>query len=151
METKICTKCNKELPITEFNWREKAKGTRRSECKYCHSAFMKQQYQKKKDIVQELKSQDKCAKCGESRGYVLDYHHIDPAQKDANIARMTSNKYQLDKVYQEIKKCVCLCSNCHREFHYLENRLNLTIEEYIAQQPSGKAQDFHEVVQQQDS
>ena len=41
METKVCTKCGKELPIEEFNWRNKSKGTRRSECKYCHSAFMK--------------------------------------------------------------------------------------------------------------
>lgn len=35
--TKICTKCGKELPIEEFNWRNKVKGTRRSECKYCHT------------------------------------------------------------------------------------------------------------------
>jgi DNA-directed RNA polymerase subunit RPC12/RpoP len=51
METKVCTKCGKELSIEEFNWRSKAAGTRRSECKYCHSAYMKAQYQKKKDIV----------------------------------------------------------------------------------------------------
>jgi hypothetical protein len=44
METKIRTKCKRELPIDDFNWRNKAKGTRRSECKYCHSAYMKAQY-----------------------------------------------------------------------------------------------------------
>ena len=52
METKICTKCGKELSIEEFNWRSKAAGTRRSECKYCHSAYMKAHYQQKKDTIQ---------------------------------------------------------------------------------------------------
>ena len=131
METKICTKCGQILPLEDFNWRDKSKGTRRSECKTCHSNYMKQKYQEKKDIVQTLKSTTKCAKCGESRGYVLDYHHIDPSSKDNTIARLTSNNYELDKVYQEIEKCVVLCANCHREFHYLEEREQLTLEIYL--------------------
>ena len=132
MEIKICTKCKKALPLEDFNWRDKAKGTRRSECKYCHSAFMKRKYQEKKDVVQDLKAQCKCAKCGESRGYVLDYHHIDPNIKENTIARMTSNTYNLDEVYKEIEKCIVLCSNCHREFHYFANKNNeLTIEQYL--------------------
>ena len=131
METKICTKCGKELSIDEFNWRDKQKGTRRSECKYCHSGYMKQKYQEKKEIIQSLKSQIACAKCGETRGYVLDYHHLDPAKKDTTIARMTSNRYNLDKIYEEIDKCIVLCSNCHREFHYLEEREKLTIDTYL--------------------
>ena len=131
METKVCTKCKKELPIEDFNWRSKAAGTRRSECKHCQSAYMKAQYQKKKDIVQQMKSESSCTKCGENRGYVLDYHHLDPTVKEEGIARMTSNNYRLDAVMEEIKKCVVLCSNCHREFHYLEERENLTIENYL--------------------
>ena len=131
METKICTKCGKELSIEEFNWRSKAAGTRRSECKYCHSAYMKAHYQQKKDTIQQLKSSCKCAKCGESRGYVLDYHHIDPSVKEKSVSRMTSNNYRLDTVMEEISKCVVLCSNCHREFHYLEDREQLTLDQYL--------------------
>lgn len=131
MDTKICTKCGKELPITDFNWRDKQKGTRRSECKYCHCEYMKQKYQEKKQVVQQLKTESKCAKCGESRGYVLDYHHIDPTQKENTIARMTSNYYSLDRVQKEIEKCVCLCSNCHREFHHFEETQGMTISEYL--------------------
>jgi DNA-directed RNA polymerase subunit RPC12/RpoP len=132
METKICTKCGKELPITDFNWRNKAKGTRRSECKYCHSKYMKEAYAKKQKEIQDLKSQFKCAKCGDNRGYVLDFHHIDPSIKEEGVARMISNNYKLDKVYDEIKKCICLCANCHREFHYLEKEKQITLEEYLA-------------------
>ena len=132
METKICTKCGKELPLDQFNWRNKTKGTRRSECKYCHSQYMKQAYQKKKNDVQELKAKCTCAKCGDQRGYVLDFHHINPQEKENTIARMTSNNYTLEKVYQEIEKCIVLCANCHREFHYLENQNNdFTIEKYL--------------------
>ena len=92
---------------------------------------MKDKYQEKKQLIQDLKTQDKCAKCGENRGYVLDYHHIDPQQKKDTIARMTSNNYGLSKVMNEIQKCICLCSNCHREFHHFEKHKNITIEEYL--------------------
>ena len=132
METKICTKCGRELPLDQFNFRNKAKGTRRSECKECHTAYMKQKYQEKKNEIQELKSQYSCAKCGDKRGYVLDFHHINPSEKENTIARMTSNNYELIKVYDEIKKCVVLCANCHREFHYLQNlNPNFSIEDYL--------------------
>ena len=129
---KKCTKCGRVLPITEFNWRNKAKGTRRSECKYCHSDYMKQKYQEKKNLVQEIKSSCACAKCGETRGYVLDFHHIDPNEKNETIARLTSNTSNINKVYDEIKKCIVLCANCHREFHYLQERNEeFTIEDYL--------------------
>ena len=82
--------------------------------------------------VQELKSQCKCAKCGDDRGYVLEYHHINPEEKENTIARLTSNNYTLDKVYDEIQKCIVLCANCHREFHYLNSKdNNFTLEKYL--------------------
>lgn len=134
METKICTKCHRELPITDFNWRNKEKGTRRSECKYCHSDYMKQKYHQKKDIIQNLKAQCSCAKCGDNRGYVLDYHHLDPQEKTDTVARMTSNTSSLEKVLEETEKCIVLCANCHREFHYLEKKENITIQQYLDNQ-----------------
>lgn len=131
METKQCTKCGRVLTLDQFNWRNKAAGSRRSECKDCHSAFMKQKYQEKKQIIAELKSQATCAKCGDDRDYVLDYHHINPENKDNTVARMTSNNYRLDRTLEAVKKCICLCSNCHREFHHFNNANNITLEEYL--------------------
>jgi predicted HNH restriction endonuclease len=32
---------------------------------------------------------------------------------------------------EELKKCIPICSNCHREFHYLEKQNNITIKEYL--------------------
>ena len=138
METKICTKCGKELPVDQFNWRDKNKGTRRSECKICHSSYMKNKYQEKKNIINQLKQKQSCAKCGDNRFYVLDYHHLDPNVKDMNISRMLSNRSNIKDVEQEIDKCIVLCANCHREFHYL----NITIKEYLAGQHNSSARGF---------
>ena len=131
METKICTKCGRELPLNAFPWRDKTKGTRRADCKECHSEYMKQQYAQKKNIIEEQKAQQKCAKCGESRGYVLDYHHLNPEEKETTIARMTSNRYNLEDIQKEIEKCIVLCANCHREFHHFEKQNGITILEYL--------------------
>ena len=133
METKICTKCGKELSLDQFNWRDKSKGTRRSECKTCHNNYMKQKYKEKQVVVQELKAQCSCAKCGDKRGYVLDYHHINPNEKEEGVARMVSNNYTLNKVYNEIEKCVVLCANCHREYHYFQSQNKIKdLLEYLA-------------------
>ena len=131
MDTKICTKCKKELPIDEFNWRDKSKGTRRSECKYCHTTYMKQVYEDKKDLIANIKTQIKCQKCGESKEYMLDFHHTNPNEKENTIARMTSNSYRIDKVLDEIKKCIVFCSNCHREFHYLNDNYGVSLDDYL--------------------
>lgn len=131
METKVCTKCKKELPINEFNWRDKNKGIRRSECKYCHTEYMKEAYEEKRKLVSEIKSKMKCKKCGEYRQYMLDFHHLNPDEKEETIARMTSNTTRIEKVTEEIKKCIVFCANCHREFHYLHDNYNISLDDYL--------------------
>ena len=134
METKVCTQCKKELPIEEFNWRDKKRGIRRANCKYCQTEYMKNAYMKKKKLVSEIKSNMQCQKCGECREYVLDFHHVEPNKKENTVARMTSNAYRIDKILEEVKKCIVLCSNCHREFHYLQEKYNITLNEYLNDQ-----------------
>jgi len=51
METKKCSKCNKELSIDNFNFKNKDKKTRNSYCKICHSKYRKEHYIKNKDKV----------------------------------------------------------------------------------------------------
>ena len=58
----------------------------------------------------------KCTRCGYDKCIAaLDFHHIDGKMKDYEISKIISNWV---KMKQEIKKCVLLCSNCHREEHY---------------------------------
>lgn len=131
METKICTICHKELPITAFGLKNSKTGALRADCKECHSKQVNNAYKKRKQWVSTIKAQNKCAKCGEDRSYLLDFHHIDPSIKDNTVARLTSSSSTHEKILREIDKCVVLCANCHREFHYLEKEKNITIEEYL--------------------
>ena len=129
MDTKICTKCHRELPLTSFYSR--GDGKLRSDCKECHKGYVNDKYKERKSQVNEIKEGFGCQKCGDTRPYVLDFHHIDPTIKDHDIARMSTNKSNIEDILKEIEKCVVLCSNCHREFHYLENKNNITIQEYL--------------------
>ena len=69
----------------------------------------------KKKLIMSLKTT--CAKCGDDRQYVLDFHHIVPDTKLFNISERCLHSKAM--VLAECKKCICLCKNCHSEFHYL--------------------------------
>lgn len=131
-ETKICTKCGQELPITDFYWRNKAKGLRRSDCKYCHCGYVKKKYQERHQEIEAIKSTLSCKKCGDSRFYVLDFHHINPEDKEDAISKMLKHNVPFDKIETEIDKCIPLCANCHREFHYLEKEEGIDIDTYLS-------------------
>lgn len=83
----------------------------------------------RRDFIDNYKKDKCCSKCNEKRYYLLDFHHLNPKEKDFNLGDAT--KYSIKKLENELEKCVFLCSNCHREFHFLEKQNNLTIEEYL--------------------
>jgi len=70
-----------------------------------------------------------CKKCNESRWYVLDFHHIDSTEKSFELGN--APKHSIEKIQNEIKKCITLCRNCHSEFHYLEKENGITLMDYI--------------------
>ena len=54
-----------------------------------------------------------CCKCGYNKnGSALEWHHLDPTEKENNVSLINWDEY-----IQEIKKCILVCSNCHREIH----------------------------------
>lgn len=73
-------------------------------------------YQRRKEFLQSVKTP--CVKCGETRLTVIEFHHIDPATKLFNISYAGSNgSRSRAMICAELEKCVCLCANCHAEFH----------------------------------
>lgn len=74
---------------------------------------MKERMVTKKQEIAEWKRERGCTVCGETEPWVLDMHHLDPSEKEANPARSATLKTFL----KEADKCVLLCSNCHRKVH----------------------------------
>lgn len=59
-----------------------------------------------------------CGICGYSRCLdALELHHLNPSEKDFTLSRIRANPKSWDKIVAELRKCVMLCSICHREVH----------------------------------
>ena len=146
IDMKQCPKCNQDKQLSDFNKNSKRKDGLQRICKICsreqdNKSYTKsltdnpgvrlernkQTIKRKSEWINSFKSIG-CNKCGEKRYWLLDFHHTDPNKKEGNIGSKTLS---YDKLKKEIKKCVVLCSNCHRDFHYLERNDNITIQEYL--------------------
>lgn len=59
----------------------------------------------------------KCNSCNYNKCIAaLEFHHIDPEQKDFGIGNKGFTK-SWDKIKTELDKCILVCANCHREIH----------------------------------
>ena len=76
---------------------------------------------KQKEAWFAFKGTLRCAHCGFDHVAALDFHHEDPATKVGNVHRFISNG-QFARAYEEIKKCIVLCANCHRIHHHKEKK-----------------------------
>lgn len=58
---------------------------------------------------------NKCQICGYNKcNTALEFHHINPKEKDITLSRSI---YSWERTKNELKKCICVCANCHREIH----------------------------------
>ena len=129
METKLCKKCGRELPLEQFELEHTAKGDiRRSTCRECRAEYRKNRRKEHPEfhVAQEARRikrvrewqnslKTSCIVCGESEPICIDWHHLNPSTKNFTIGANFSRARSL--ILSEIKKCVCLCANCHRKVH----------------------------------
>ena len=81
----------------------------------------------------------KCEICGyDDNVAALEFHHENPEDKEMKLDMRTFAATKTEKLYEEIKKCILVCSNCHKKIHYpqynkdkVENTLNGFIEESL--------------------
>lgn len=144
IKTKVCSKCGKELPMTDeyfCKYKDRYRKDRyRAECKECENRRHRKYYETHKEERTRIRTEffakwkKPCQKCGEQRLYLIQFHHIDPASKEFDVSANVANK-KAKICEEEVKKCVCLCPNCHNEFHYFygmnpEDPVN-AIKEYL--------------------
>lgn len=138
---KKCTTCGIEKDESNFTKDKHAKDGLSYRCKECSSNYHKANRSKRLlterkyieanrdkvklrqhnrqvehgNFVNSLKTD--CVKCGDAREYVVDFHHVNPLDKEFTIG--AAKLWSKDRLENEVKKCVCLCKNCHAEFHHL--------------------------------
>lgn len=145
---KFCPKCNTEHNIESFTKDKTTSDGFYYMCKTCKRAesnkrykmnASQQQYIKEntrnrrefhRKVVNGIKTSLGCMLCGEnSHPSVLEFHHKFD-NKDIGISQNVT--LNLQKVFAEIQKCVCLCANCHRKVH--ANILDVSTVEVVTQQ-----------------
>lgn len=142
MDTKICTKCKKDLPLGDYRVQNKLTGRLQSRCKTCNNEDVRAVYQKsEKRRQQQKKGQyDKIAyykavtnRYKEIKGcheckikypyYVLEFHHLDSEEKEGQISVLIKSAGRA-RIKAEIEKCIVVCSNCHKKIHYASGNWN---------------------------
>lgn len=84
-------------------------------CKKCKNVLAIQQQKITKATMVDFLG-GCCSKCGYSRcSAALEIHHINPETKDDNFRNIRS--WSWERIQKELKNCVLLCANCHRELH----------------------------------
>jgi hypothetical protein len=128
-----CTVCGENKETEAFGFRNQAAGRRHRRCKTCMAAYGRGHYTRnheayiartarnrptQKRLLRETlwryKSQHGCSDCGERDPIVLDFDHIDPRDKNAEVGWLVSRNRGWTTVMREITRCQLRCANCHR-------------------------------------
>lgn len=120
---KVCSKCKIEKDESEFYSNKRMPDGLDYYCKACRKTSTANRYEEHEitdyrettqSFIESLKTE--CCKCGEDRPWVIQFHHINPSEKEFNVS--ASGTRSRAAIWNEASKCVCLCSNCHDEFHH---------------------------------
>lgn len=132
-EQKRCAHCQQLKPLEEFAFHNKVLGTRQKQCRDCMRRFNQASYNKRKEeyradiyrnrerrrqearqFVWEYLSTHPCVDCGESDPIVLEFDHLNAADKRKDVSELAGGRYSLETIADEMAKCVVRCANCHR-------------------------------------
>jgi hypothetical protein len=120
---KECKSCGERKPDESFSKYYNGRNSTRLVCKVCRGRARRHRSRLRRIEAYKIMG-ERCADCNiksSSKNYIIfDFHHLDPSKKDFSFGedRFVSDK----KYWAEIKKCVLLCSNCHRLRHWNVSR-----------------------------
>lgn len=79
-----------------------------------YKTLQKSRNKRKEEMVYVMG--DCCQICGYNKCIkALEFHHIDPKEKDFSFNKAESKSWTI--TCEELKKCILVCANCHREIH----------------------------------
>lgn len=127
-----CSVCRELKPVADFAFRDMVLGARDYYCRPCRRAYRRGHYERNRsDYVSralremKMKREDAlsliygylgnhpCVDCGETDLVLLEFDHVDPTTKTAEVACMVGRR-SWPVISAEIAKCVVRCANCHR-------------------------------------
>jgi len=116
IEKRFCRECDREVSQGNTSgfcyvcWRKRNPGSGITPAQ----SVINWRQRKKEELVRLFGGE--CVICGYNRSnWALEFHHRDPSQKDFSISG--KNIVSMNAYIEEAKKCVLVCSNCHKEIH----------------------------------
>lgn len=126
--TKACPRCSTIQSLDQFGVKGKH---RQTYCKLCSREVSREYYRNNRQLhISNVRANNKelmdqfyswkktlcCVSCGETHAGCLQFHHIDPTQKDFAVG---TGSYATGRrgMIKEILKCVVVCGNCHVKIH----------------------------------
>ena len=116
-QEKTCEICGNTFIVQNKGWTRKfcydCSPKVDNDCSYANNVTIKRRAIKEMLIVYKG---GKCERCGYNKcNRALEFHHLDPLQKDFGISKHINRN--IDDLKAEVDKCILLCSNCHAEVH----------------------------------
>lgn len=127
-----CSLCRKFKPLSDFPFKNKARGTLRSYCRECCRIYAKRHYERNRSAylrrTRRRHNADRaacralaygylathpCVDCGETNLAVLDFDHRDGSGKSATINELI-RRGDVTRLQLEMQKCDVRCANDHR-------------------------------------
>ena len=100
----VCVNCHRRRTARRGNWWRLDPGNPPAWADHLQIRNMRH--------VFALLTESGCVDCGERDLVVLDFDHV--GTKTANVTRLASSGYGLDRINAEVAACEVRCGNCHR-------------------------------------
>lgn len=120
---KLCSTCRRTKTVSEFHASNRRagcvikKGTYiQSRCKSCQGKDKAKYRKRNKEFLGRIKLSRGCLECGYNKcAAALDFHHT--KVKNFSLSSSRASQASFSDLEREIKNCIILCANCHRERH----------------------------------
>ena len=123
---KECVVCKELKPSTDYYSAGVKNGKKylRRKCKKCYERVKEHRRYFNRDWLKDIKSNMECSCCGYSKithksfkTQALQFHHYQD-NKSFEVSNGVHRGMSIEKIKEEMDKCVVLCSRCHAESHF---------------------------------